>query len=219
MSFLIKLLSFFFNLIIILTMDLLTEGQKITLIFTKNTSMVEMVCSIEKVFDDRLEIILPQYFMRYIECLQVGAKLTAKAFSKLGTIDFNTVIISSPLEDNFTIELDYNSMKLTPGEELPVINVIEVLQVKTGKETMKLKTIELSTEYVKFTSDKKFELEEFIEGTLFLPADYGIIEFKALITEIDPVFDNEYTATFSTMTESARQGLLYYMYMYNTNSD
>ena len=75
-------------------MDLLTEEQKITLIFQKGATMVEMVCAIEKVFDDRLEITLPQYFMRYIELLQVGNRLTAKAFSKLGTIDFNTVIIS-----------------------------------------------------------------------------------------------------------------------------
>ena len=78
-------------------MDLLLEGQKINLYFQKDSNIVEMVCSIEKVFDDRLEIVLPQYFMRYIEYLQAGRKITAKVFSKLGTIDFNSVIITSPL--------------------------------------------------------------------------------------------------------------------------
>ena len=75
-------------------MDLFTEGQKLTLFFQKDTNMVEMTCTIDKVLDDRLALILPQYFMRYIEFLQVGKNLTAKAFSKIGTIDFNTVIIS-----------------------------------------------------------------------------------------------------------------------------
>ena len=66
--------------------------------------------------------------MRYIEFLQVGKKVTAKAFSKLGTIDFNTIVIAAPLEENFTIELDYNSLKLTSGEFLPVIRAVENIE-------------------------------------------------------------------------------------------
>ena len=65
-------------------MDLFSEGQKLTLFFKKDSNMVEMTCAIEQVFDDRLSLLLPQYFMRYIDFLQVGAQLTAKAFSKLG---------------------------------------------------------------------------------------------------------------------------------------
>ena len=89
-------------------MNLFLEGQKITLYFQKASNMVEMTCSIDKVMDDRLDLILPQYFMRYVEFLNVGNKVTAKAFSKFGTIDFNTIIISSPLEDTFTINPSYN---------------------------------------------------------------------------------------------------------------
>ena len=76
-------------------MDLLSKEQKITLFFQKNDNMVEITCIIDKIFDDRLDLVLPQYFMRYIEFLQVGSKLTAKAFTKLGTIDFNTIVISA----------------------------------------------------------------------------------------------------------------------------
>ena len=66
-------------------MDLFTEGQKLALFFRKNSSIIEMTCVIEKVYDDRLDLTLPQYFMRYIEFLQVGSEFMAKAFSKLGT--------------------------------------------------------------------------------------------------------------------------------------
>lgn len=200
-------------------MDLLSEGQKLNLYIQKSDSIVEMVCSIEHVFDDRLEVALPQYFMRYIEYLQTGCRLTAKAFSKLGTIDFNTVVISSPLEDNFAIELDYNAMKLTPSSEIPVVDAIEIMQINQPEGVQQFKTFEISTSYVKFYSDKKFKLSDIIEGSLILPKDYGIIKFKAVISEINAVFDNEFTAKFMIMSENDRQNLLYYMYIYSTNAD
>ena len=190
-----------------------------TLFFQKNFNMVEMTCSVEKVFDDRLHLVLPQYFMRYVEFLQVGKKLTAKAFSKFGTIDFNTVVIESPLEENFTIEMDYNSIRLTSGDDLAVINAIENIDVITKEETLKLKTFELSSEHVKFYSDKKLTVDEEVQCVLKLPKNYGIINFKAIIYEIDPIYENEHTAVFTTMTESARQTLLYYMYMYSKDAD
>ena len=200
-------------------MDLFTEGQKLTLFFVKENNIVEMVCSVEKVYDDRLELLLPQYFMRYINYLQVGSILTAKAFSKIGTVDFNTVIISSPLEESFTIEMDYNSMRLTTGDKIPVIKAVEHLEIINVNTILRLKTFEISTDYIKFTSDKKLQLNQNIECVLNLPKDYGIINFSATISEIDPIYENEYTAVYITMTEKARQSLLYYMYMYTKDND
>ena len=201
------------------SMDLLSEGQKLNLYIQKAGNIVEMVCSIERVFDDRLDVTLPQYFMRYIEYLQVGCRLTVKVFSKLGTIDFNTVVISSPLEECFSIELDYNAMKLTPSSEIPVIDAIEYVEIKQSEGELRLKTFQISTVFFKFYSDRKFSVDDMIGGSLILPKDYGIIKFKAVISEIDPVFDNEFTAKYITMSENDRQNLLYYMYIYSTNAD
>ena len=105
-------------------MDLLRIGQKLSIFFQKDEKIVEISCTVQKVFDDRLVIELPPYFMRYINFLEVGKRLTVKVFSKIGTLDFNTVIISSPLEEEFAVELDYNAMKLKEGDELPVINAV-----------------------------------------------------------------------------------------------
>lgn len=195
------------------------EGQKLTLFFQKNNNIVEMSCIIEKVHDDRLDLALPQYFMRYIEFLQVGKKLTAKVFSKLGTIDFNTVVIHSPLEETFTIEMDYNSMKLNPGENMPVVNAIEWLNFKLEGEVYCLKTFALSTEYLKFYCEKKIPLNVSVDASLNLPKDYGIINFRATIEERDVVYNNEYKMVYSTMSEVDKQSLLYYMYMYSKDTD
>lgn len=200
-------------------MDLLKIGQKLSIFFQKGETLVEMICSIAGIFDDRLVIELPQYFMRYIDYLEVGEQLTIKVFSKVGTLDFNTVIISSPLEDEFSVELDYNAMKLTPGKEIPVIKAVESLNIKRGDSDVTTKTFEISTEYIKFYSDKSFKETEILDCALILPKNYGTIYFKATLTEIDPVYENEYTISDFCMTEDDRQLLLYYMYIYTNDSD
>ena len=201
-------------------MDLIKSGQKISIYFQKEEKLVEISCKITEVFEDRIVVELPQYFMRYIEFLNVGHALTAKVFSKIGTIDFNTIIISSPLEDDFMIEYDKNAIKLTPTEEIPSVEAIENLDIKTRDGILlKERTFLLSTEYLKFYSDSTFKVNDVFEGELLLPKNYGIIKFTGTITDVDPVYDNEFTASYSNMTEDDRQALLYYMYLYSNNSD
>ncbi len=195
-------------------MDLIQEGQKISISFQKEDNFVEIFCIIAKVLEDRLIIDLPQYFMRYIEFLEVGKTLTAKVFSKIGTVDFNTIVISSPLEDVFSIEFDEDALKLTEGDEIPVISDILPLKIKKGDYECTVKTFEISTEYLKFYSNKAFEPEESFDCSLILAKDYGTIKFVATVTNRDEVYDNEYTVSYSQMNEYDRQTLLYYMYVY-----
>ena len=200
-------------------MNLLAKGQKIALYFEKDSNIIEMTCAIQEVYNDRLDLSLPQYFMRYIDCLQEGCELTAKVFSKLGTIDFNTIVISSPLEEIFQIELDYNSLKLTEKENIPTVSAVEDMQIKTKSGTTKVKTYELSTRFLRFYSDKDFELETPCDATIFLPDEYGIIKFSGIISENDPIYENEYTVKYSIMSEDDKQNLLYDMYMYSSDAE
>ncbi len=201
-------------------MDLIKSGQKISIYFQKGENLVEISCLITKAYEDRIVVELPQYFMRYIEFLNVGQRLTVKVFSKIGTVDFNTIIISSPLEDDFMIEYDRNAIKLTPTSEIPSVEAIESLNIKLpDSNILREKTFVLSTEYIKFYSDYSFKVNDTFEGELILPKNYGIINFTGTVTEVDPVYDNEFTASYSNMIEEDRQALLYYMYLYSNNSD
>ena len=65
-----------------------------------------------------------------------------------------------------------------------------------------------------FTAPEKGE-----ELVVIQVKDYGTIKFKATITDADPVYDNEFTAVYSNMTEDDRQALLYYMYIYSNSTD
>lgn len=201
-------------------MDLFKIGQKLSLFIEDGSKLIEIRSTISGLLEDRMVVELPQYFMRYINFLQVGCKLTVKVFSKMGTVDFNTVVIASPLEDNFCIEMDYNAMKLTPSEEMPVVDAMEPMVIRAGEENeTSVKTFELATEHVKFYSDNKLNIDDSFNCELILPKDYGTIKFKATVTDVDPVYDNEYTAVYSNMTEDDRQALLYYMYLYANSTD
>ena len=196
-------------------MELLKPGQKLSIFFQKEDKLVEISCIISQVYEDRIVIELPQYFMRYINFLDVGCKLTVKVFSKIGTVDFNTIVISSPLEDEFSVELDYNAMKLTPNEEIPVVNAVETLNITTDDSRFfKVNTFEIATEYLKFYSDYEFQLNESFNCELNLPKNCGIIRFRGTVIYVDPVYDNEFKISYSNMTEDDRQNLLYYMYLF-----
>ena len=200
-------------------MDLLKIGQKLSIFFQKNNKLVEMSSSIEEIYKDRIVLTLPPYFMRYIDCLEVGKRLTIKVFSKVGTLDFNAIVIESPLEDKFSVELDYNAIKLTSSTEIPVISAVESLNISYGDLSIKARTFQIATEYFKIYCDKKIEIGEILDCALVLPQNYGTIYFKATLTEVDPVYENEYTISDFCMTEDDRQLLLYYMYVYSNDSN
>ena len=195
-------------------MDLLQQGQKSSLNIEKQDTLVEIIGTIADVFDDRLIVELPPYFMRYIEYLDVGCILTAKIFSKMGTIDFNSIVISSPLEEgHLEMELDVNALKFTPSSDIPVIDSIENIKIFRKGNSFNTQTFEISTEYVKFYSDDELVIDESFECEIYLPEDYGTIKFKATVSEHDIIYDKEYTATIFSMNEQDREALLYYMYI------
>lgn len=201
---------------------ILQEGQRLSINIQSEGKLIEIIGSINKILNDRLFINLPPYFMRYINYFDVGEDLTIKVFTKIGTIDFNTIVISSPLEDEFAVEYDPNAVKFTASEEIPVISAILSLQIQEGQgaeEFYTTRTIEVASEYLKLYSDKKYQLEDTFDCKLILPKNYGTISFRATVTDIDSVYENEYTVSYSLMNEYDRQSLLYYMYVYTMDSN
>ena len=108
-------------------------------------------------------------------------------------------------------------MKLTQSEEIPLINAVETLNIKYGEDSVNAKTFEIATEFIKFYSDKIFKENDLLDCALILPKDYGTIYFKATLTEVDAIYENEYTISDFCMTEDDRQTLLYYMYVYSND--
>ena len=110
-------------------------------------------------------------------------------------------------------------MKLTQTEEIPMVEAVEVMNVIFGEQVFRVNTFEIATRYIKFYSDYSFEVGNELECDLNLPDKCGIIKFKGQISYVDPVYDNEFTVSYTMMTEEDRQTLLYYMYLYSNDVD
>jgi len=199
-------------------MNLLQKGQKLSINFPQNDKLIAIICTIANVYDDRIDVELPQYFMRYIDSLEEGKSVTVKVFSKMGTIDFNAIIINSPLDDVFSLELDYNAIKLTESEDIPVVSAILPLQINFNSKLYNAKTFEISTQNLKFYGEGVYKIGDVFDCKLILPKSYGTISFRATVEDRDQTYSNEFTVSYSNMTENSRQTLLYYMYEYSNDS-
>ena len=205
-------------------MELIKIGQKLNIILNLDTNdndtndVVEMTCKITGYKKDRIELELPGYFMRYIKYLQPGNKFTSKVFTKLGTIDFNSVIIISPEMGQFTIEFDPNAYNLVPSSNAQ-IGAVEDLYITKNGNRKKYKTFEISMTHLGFNSYDNFEKGERFDCELVLPKNYGIIKIGAILNEVDIIYDTEYKIVYSTISEEDRNKLLYYLYLYSINAD
>ena len=69
-------------------MALFQENQKAKIIFEADDKIVEMDCYIEKIYFDRLKLILPKAASRYNPYLKAGKKITINVFLHLYTFIF-----------------------------------------------------------------------------------------------------------------------------------
>ena len=142
------------------------------------------------------------------------------------TLDFDNLDIESKEEldifDEKPLELDsdydINAVEVHISTQLTSQKIIQLMDTYPSLKRITCPQSiynRISPDYIGFYSDKKYKIGDNIDCVLNLPKDYGIIDFKATVSEIDPIYDTEYTAVYTTMTEQARQTLLYYMYIYS----
>ena len=93
-------------------MGLFQENQKAKIIFEADNKIVEMDCYIEKIYYDRLKLGLPKAADRYTPYLKTGNSITINVFSHAGVLVQDSVILTSPLENAFTIEYDADEIRI-----------------------------------------------------------------------------------------------------------
>ena len=82
-----------------------------------------------------------------------------------------------------------NSINLTTGDSIPVVKAVEYLQIEDGDSVKKVKTFELSTEYLKFYSDKttlkgvKGKEVEYLISKEMLNSLYGMTVYNPIKTQ------------------------------------
>ncbi len=165
-------------------MALFQENQKAKIIFEADNKIVEMDCYIEKIYYDRLKLNLPKAASRYNPYLKAGTKLTVNVFSHLGILEQDSIIITSPLEKEFTVEYDVDAIRINNRRRIKRYSAsCDLIIFRPLLGNIETQIIDISTRGLRYYSDIPLEAGSIFDCKLLLkPTDKKIL-FKGRITD------------------------------------
>jgi len=165
-------------------MGLVQVNQKTKIIFDANDRVIEMDCYVEKVYYDRIALALPKSFIRYSEFLRVSNEIKVSIFSYAGIISLNSIIITSPMENEFTVEYDPDNIEIKNARKSPrYSSSCEITIFRPLIGNIETRLIDISTRGVRFYSDFPIEAGTEYDCRVTLPGRYGKILFKGKILD------------------------------------
>ncbi len=165
-------------------MALFQENQKAKIIFEADDKIVEMDCYIEKIYFDRLKLILPKAASRYNPYLKAGKKITINVFSHLGILEQESIIITSPLEKEFTVEYDIDAIEINNRRRIKRYSAsCDLIIFRPLLGNIETQIIDISTRGLRYYSDIPLESGAIFDCKLLLkPTDKKIL-FKGKIAD------------------------------------
>src|SRR5574344_618315 len=165
-------------------MDLFQVNQKTQIIFEAIDKVIEMDCYIEKIYYDRIALALPKAFSRYSDYLKVSKEIKIMVFSHAGIVSFDSIIITSPMENEFTVEYDPDSVKIQNARKSPRYPVsceLTIFRPLVGNIDTRL--IDISARGVRFYSDFPLDAGTEFDCRVTLSEKAGKILFKGKVLD------------------------------------
>lgn len=129
---------------------------------------IEIACKIAWVESDRLGLIYPKDKFDFALYFHEGKEVEAIIYSDKGIYVFEPIIIDSPYETDFVIELPEEKKKIQRREYVRVpINLLLFLFDKNQKNTCE--TINIGGGGVRFESDKEYKIDLLCDFSIYLP--------------------------------------------------
>ena len=165
-------------------MGLFQENQKAKIIFEADNKIIEMDCYIEKIYYDRIRLGLPKAANRYSSYLKTGNKLKLNVFSHAGVLVQDSIILSSPMEKEFTIEYDIDSITIDNRRRIKRYSAsCDLIIFRPLLGNIETNIIDISTRGLRYYSDIPLEAGSIYDCKLILkPTDKKIL-FKGQIKD------------------------------------
>ncbi|OGI03464.1 MAG: hypothetical protein A2Y25_10730 [Candidatus Melainabacteria bacterium GWF2_37_15] len=125
-------------------------------------------CTIKWVENDRIGLVFPQDRMDIIRDLPEGREIEAVIYSDSGIFAFDSIVINSPLEHDFVIELPVEKKKIQRREYVRAPISLR-LTLKKGDVNFETRTINIGGGGIRFFADEEFKAEDRWVFSLFLP--------------------------------------------------
>lgn len=188
-------------------MDELQTGEKVILtILDKNGKLYDTESKIQAFYKDRIAVEKTEDILNHKECLEEGEDVNVKIFTPVGVILFNSIVLNSPLEDEFVVEYIETSPQVQRREYARVPIVAKVL-IERSEENIVTKTINISGGGLRFFYEGTFEKDEQVKVCLYLP-DLKMIKAKAKMIYNPNLPENNHVLNFEEIEETDRENII-----------
>ena len=184
------------------------KNQKVKLNFkTADGSEKELDCLIKEIYTDRLSLTTTEEILKYSEYLSEGEELVAKIFTPVGVKVISTIILDSPLENDFIIEFAEVSTEIQRREYLRVPLDTKVVIQRSLNDNIVTRTIDISGGGIRFNYNGEFYPKEEVDITLYLP-DMKMIQANGIIIKNNHLPTDIHILSFNKIDENDRDKII-----------
>jgi len=183
-------------------------GQKTRIKFyvAEEGKLIEIDCIIREIEYDRLLLIFPHNKMNYAKYLKEGNEVEVNIYTPNGIKILQSMIINSPLDDDFVIEYDEDAQDLQSIQRREYVRIpmsLDIVILKAGSE-LPTKTVDIGGGGIKFAAKDEFLLGDIVNFRLnSSPGEF--IDGKGRIINVQKFKNNSlYVMYFVDMTEWER---------------
>lgn len=190
-------------------MGVIKEGLKVKLyVDTAEGSQKEFDCSIRDVYEDRLVLDFPQEILDYAEYFEEGTELPVRIYTPAGIKVFDSIILNSPLESEFTIEYIETSNDIQRREYVRVAYSLKIVIEREGyKNNIITNTVDIGGGGIRFFYEGSFTPGEIVKLTIFIPEERSI-QTKGVIIQNNSLPENEHVLSFTEIDEKDRDRII-----------
>ena len=146
----------------------------------------------------------PQTLKQY---LQEGTPIDVKVFTPSGLVVFESMVINSPDEEEFTIEYVEDAVVIQRRDYSRSLLKTK-LMLESRKEVFICSTIDISGVGIKFCSSEDLEPEQQVKGKLYLRNFDMPAVFEGEILDNPSLQPDEYTLAFTNIDEKERDKII-----------
>lgn len=174
----------------------------------EDNTIQEWECVTKQVESDRLYLNVPKENPDFVRHFKEGKEIDVFVYSPEGIATFNSIIIDSSPESDFSIEYcgEYSVIERRrfPRAYFETKLILERLTCQQLVAT----TVDIGGNSLKFTYETPFRTNEWVNTRLYIPQLPAPIRTAGTIIKKNHLGEKEYILLFNNINEEARQTIL-----------
>lgn len=189
-------------------MTLIKKGLKVQIEFESGFEKKSRIdCFITNFEEDRLDLMFPASKEEFIPYLTEGTEIKAFIYTFGGIQVLDSIVLNSPLDEDFTIEYHENTQTIQRRKYLRVpLNTEIFITLPEGNK--KSETLDVSGGGIRFACGETLEDKKIYNGSLRLDKYESLIFFTGIVYKKSFLKPDEYVIEFTEIDEKNREKII-----------